>query len=113
MTERIDIISNSRTNAKTLQKVVLSMKELALPPDGGWQVRVRLRHLPAGDMPLPPFDQATNARKKLWVQALDQTIEPCLSSGIEKIRVLIAAVGSRTKGGKRFVGPLLPAPEPD
>src|SRR6266852_3028373 len=101
MTECIDIISNGRTNPKTLQKVALPVKELALPPDGGWQVRVGLNHLSASNMPLTSFDQATNARKKIRVQAFDQAIEPCLSPCIEKVRVLITAVSGGTKGGQR------------
>src|SRR5713226_9685069 len=113
MTECIDIISNGRTNPKTLQKVALPVKELALPPDGGWQVRVRLNHLSASNMPLTSFDQATNARKKIRVQPFDQAIEPCLSPCIEKVRVLITAVSGGTKGGQRLICALLPAPEPD
>src|SRR6266849_1578537 len=113
MTECIHIVSNSRTNSKTLQKVALPVKELALPSDGCWRVGIGLRHLPARDMPLTPIDKTTNPRKKLRVQAFDQAIEPRLSPCIEKLRVLITAVSSGTKGGKRFVGALLPTPEPN
>src|SRR5216683_2057458 len=98
MTECIDIISNGRTNPKTLQKVALPVKELALPPDGGWQVRIGLNHLSASNMPLALFDQAT---------------KPCLSPCIEKVWVLITAVSGGTKGGQRLIGALLPVPEPD
>src|SRR5260370_6876427 len=113
MTECIDIISNGRTKPKALQKVGAPGKELALPPDGGWQVGIGLNHLSASNMPLASFDQATNARKKIRVQAFDQAIEPCLSPCIEKVRVLITAVSGGTKGGQRFVRALLPVPEPD
>ncbi len=89
------------------------MEKLALPSDGCWQVGIGLNHLSTGDMPLTPIDQTTNPRKKLRVQAFDQAIEPRLSPCIEKLRVLITAVSSGTKGGKRFVCALLPAPEPD
>src|SRR5215469_10478410 len=88
MTECIDIISNGRTNPKTLQKVALPVKELALPPDGDWQVGIGLNHLSASNMPLASFDQA---------------IEPCLSPCIEKVRVLITAVSGGTKGRLPFV----------
>src|SRR5260370_21303227 len=113
MTECIDIISNSRTNSKTLQKVALPMEELALPSDGCWQVGIGLNHLTTSDMPLTPIDQTTNPRKKLRIQAFDQAIEPRLSPCIEKLWVLITAVSSGTKGSQRFIGALLPAPEPD
>src|SRR5215470_12200742 len=108
MTECIDIISNGRTNPKTLQKVALPVKELALPPDNGRQVRVGLNHLSASNMPLASFDQATNARKKIRVQAFDQTIEPYLSPCIEKVRVLITTVSGGTKDGQRLIDTLLP-----
>ena len=89
------------------------MEKLALPSDGCWQVGIGLNHLSTGDMPLTPIDQTTNPRKKLRIQAFDQAIEPRLSPCIEKLRILITAVSSGTKGGKRFVGALLPAPETD
>jgi len=69
--------------------------------------------LSTGDMPLTPIDQTTNPRKKLRIEAFDQAIEPRLSPCIEKLRVLITAVSSGTKGGKRFIGALLLAPEPN
>src|SRR5258706_2757635 len=113
MSECIDIISNSRANSKMLQKVALPMEKLALPSYDCWQVGIGLNPLSTGDMPLTPIDQTTNPPKKLRFQAFDQAIEPRLSPCIEKLRVLITAVSSGTKGGKRFVGALLPAPEPD
>src|SRR2546430_16632513 len=113
MAESIDIISNSRTNSKTLHKVALPMEKLALPSDGCGRVGIGLNHLSTGDMPLTPIDQTTNPRKKLRIQAFDQAIEPRLSPCIEKLRVLITAVSSGTKGGQRLIGALLPAPEPN
>src|SRR5258708_1570330 len=113
MTECIDIISNCGTNSKTLHKIALPVEKLALPSHGCWQVGIRLNDLSTGDMPLTPIDQTTNPRKKLRVKALDQAIEPRLSTCIEKLRVLITAVSSGTKGSKCLIRALLPAPEPD